>query len=150
MANPDNPDFTLDPRLAADSRRIGRMRLCEVRLMDDRRWPWLLLVPMRGDVSEWHELGDAETQRAAGEIRIASAALKIVTGCLKVNVATLGNIVRQFHVHVVARIEGDPNWPGPVWGFGKRKPYPDQERAQWIRRVGNELAKSGEFFGDTV
>jgi diadenosine tetraphosphate (Ap4A) HIT family hydrolase len=150
MISADERAFRLDPRLAADSISLGRMGLCEVRLMDDRRWPWLLLVPMREGLSEWHQMDGADAQAAAGEIRIASAALKTASNCLKINVGALGNVVRQLHIHVVARNEGDPNWPRPVWGFGAREPHGENERKDWMVRIGREMAKSGVFVADPV
>jgi diadenosine tetraphosphate (Ap4A) HIT family hydrolase len=120
--------FTLDPRLEADSLPLGRLSLCEVRLMNDSRWPWLVLVPLRGGAVELHDLPPPDAAAAFEDSLRAGAALKSATGALKINTAAIGNIVRQLHIHVVARNEGDPNWPAPVWGFGTRVPYADKER----------------------
>jgi diadenosine tetraphosphate (Ap4A) HIT family hydrolase len=115
--------FRLDERLARDSLDIGALGLCQVRLMNDSRWPWLVLVPMRAEAVEIHGLAEGDQLLLARETALAASILQDQTNCEKINSAALGNIVRQLHVHVVARSSGDPNWPGPVWGFGERAPY---------------------------
>jgi diadenosine tetraphosphate (Ap4A) HIT family hydrolase len=117
--------FRLDERLEGDSLEVGVTGLCRLRLMNDCCWPWLILVPMIPEASEMHDLPKKQQQQLAEEMMIAGAALKRATGCEKINTAAIGNIVRQLHVHVVARSAGDANWPGPVWGFGARQPYAD-------------------------
>ncbi len=117
-----------DPRLAADSMHLGYLELCEVRLMDDSRWPWLILVPQREGLTELHDLSPGDREQVAVEVAFVSQKLKTLTGALKINTGALGNIVRQLHLHVIARNEGDPNWPGPVWGHGARLPYTAEER----------------------
>ena len=116
-------DFKLDPRLAADTLPVAMLQLCEVRLMNDARWPWLVLVPQRHNAVENHDLEEQDQALLARETSLAAAILKELTGCEKINSAALGNIVRQLHVHVLARSSVDPNWPGPVWGFGARGAY---------------------------
>jgi diadenosine tetraphosphate (Ap4A) HIT family hydrolase len=115
--------FRLDERLEKDSLEIGALGLCQLRLMNDSRWPWLLLVPARAGAVEIHDLSEQDQLLLAKETVLTANLLKSLTNCEKINSATLGNIVRQLHVHVVARSAGDANWPGPVWGFGKREPY---------------------------
>jgi diadenosine tetraphosphate (Ap4A) HIT family hydrolase len=132
--------FTLDPRLAADSVAVGALALCEVRLQDDARFPWLVLVPQRARITELFELSAADSALAMQEITQCAAALRAVTQCLKINVGALGNIVRQLHIHIVARNEGDAAWPGPVWGAGTRVPYDGRERADLIARIRSALA----------
>jgi diadenosine tetraphosphate (Ap4A) HIT family hydrolase len=132
--------FTLDPRLAADSVAVGALALCEVRLQDDARFPWLVLVPQRARITELFELSAADSALAMQEITQCAAALRAVTQCLKINVGALGNIVRQLHIHVIARNEGDGAWPGPVWGAGTRVPYVEPDRADLIARVRSALA----------
>lgn len=117
-------DYALDPQLAADTLAIGRLRLCEARLMKDARFPWVILAPRKADLVEIFDLEPGDRSRLTEEIAVTAAALKRETGCLKINIGALGNIVRQLHVHVVARREGDAAWPGPVWGAGTRTPYP--------------------------
>jgi diadenosine tetraphosphate (Ap4A) HIT family hydrolase len=115
--------FSLDNRLSQETFPVARLGLCELRLMDDRRWPWLILVPQRAGVVEIHELSALDQTMLTFEAGIAAEALKAVTGCDKINSGALGNVVRQLHLHLVARNPGDPGWPKPVWGYGEREPY---------------------------
>lgn len=127
--------FRLDERLARDSELLMRMGLCELRLMSDKRWPWLLLVPQRPEITELFELTPLDQAMLTFEQITVAAALKTATGATKINVGALGNIVRQLHVHVIARSEGDANWPGPVWGHGTAIPYEDGERQAFKTRL---------------
>ena len=115
--------FALDPRLGADTRLVASLPLCDVRLMNDARYAWLVLVPRRGDVVEVNDLNQDDQARLWREVNLASRALRAVAPCDKLNLGALGNIVRQLHVHVVARLEGDAAWPGPVWGQGHAQPH---------------------------
>ncbi len=115
--------FVLDNRLARDSESILKLGLCDLRLARDSRWPWLILVPQRTNVSEIFDLTPLDQAMLTFEQVTVGAALKKATGAEKINIAAIGNIVRQLHVHVVARSENDPNWPGPIWGFGQSVPY---------------------------
>ena len=118
--------FVLDERLARDSESIMQLGLCDLRLSHDSRWPWLILVPQRRNVSEIFDLAPLDQAVLTFEQVTVAAALKTVTGATKINIAAIGNIVRQLHVHVVARSENDPNWPGPIWGFGQSVPYEEK------------------------
>ena len=111
-------DFVLDPRLAADSAFIADGPLSQVRLMDDTRFPWLVLVPRVNGVSEWLELDGGQQRLLLAEINQAGQLIRAQPGVEKLNIGALGNIVRQLHVHLIGRHEGDPAWPGPVWGQG--------------------------------
>ena len=111
-------DFVLDPRLAADSAFIADGPLSQVRLMDDARFPWLVLVPRVNGASEWLELDGGQQRLLLAEINQAGQLIRAQPGVEKLNIGALGNIVRQFHVHLIGRHEGDPAWPGPVWGQG--------------------------------
>lgn len=137
MTAPD-PDsgFALDPRLSADTVHLGDLALSRVLLMDDARFPWLILVPRREGVSEITDLGEADAASLWQEIRLAAGVMGDLAKPDKINVAALGNVVAQLHVHVVGRFRSDPAWPGPVWGFGARTPYPLHARAQLIERAG--------------
>lgn len=123
MSEPDERGFTLDPQLAADTVFVADWPLCRVLLMDDARFPWLILVPRRADLVELDDLAPGEQVRLLSEINQAIAMLRNAARCDKLNVGALGNIVRQLHVHVVARREGDAAWPGPVWGSGQAVRY---------------------------
>ena len=116
-------DFVLHDRLAADSVALGDGPLSSVRLMKDRRYRWLILVPRRAGLREIHDLAAADRALLIEEIALAGQALQAATGAAKINVGALGNLVPQLHVHVVARSPGDPAWPGPIWGFGRPEPY---------------------------
>ena len=111
-------NFVLDPRLAADTAFIADGPLSQVRLMDDTRFPWLVLVPRVNGVSDWLDLDGGQQRLLLGEINQAGQLIRAQPGVEKLNIGALGNIVRQFHVHLIGRHEGDPAWPGPVWGQG--------------------------------
>lgn len=133
-------DFILDPRLAADSVFIADGPLSQVRLMDDARFPWLVLVPRVADVSEWLELDGAQQRLLLAEINQTGNLIRKEPGTEKLNIGALGNIVRQLHVHLVGRHAGDAAWPGPVWGSGAAQRYPqaslDTRIAYWKQRLG--------------
>ena len=128
-------DFTLDPQLAADTIPVGDLALCSVLLMDDARFPWLILVPRRSGASEVTDLFDADAAALMGEIRIATQVMLDLAKPDKVNIGALGNRVAQLHVHVVGRFRSDPAWPGPVWGYGTRIPYPAHAVANLVERA---------------
>ena len=134
-------DFTLDRRLETESVLIEDLRLCQVRLMNDARWPWLILVPRIVGASEIHDLTNADQALLAKETTLVAAGLKRLTKAEKINSAAIGNIVRQLHVHVIARSTGDANWPGPVWGFEKRQDYQAAELALMIEKIRRELSE---------
>jgi diadenosine tetraphosphate (Ap4A) HIT family hydrolase len=115
--------FTLDPRLAADCRLVGDAPLSRVLLMDDARFPWLILVPRRPGLRELLELARDEQIALLDEISRVGHILHALHKPDKLNIAMLGNVVPQLHVHVIARFTTDPAWPRPVWGVGRREPY---------------------------
>src|SRR5918911_51578 len=129
------PAFPLDPRLEADTRPVGNLALSSVLLLDDARFPWLVLVPRRVGVSELTDLSEDDAAALMGEIRLAVGVMQSLAKPDKVNVGALGNVVAQLHVHVVGRFRSDPAWPGPVWGYGERRPYPDHAVAALIERA---------------
>lgn len=131
--------FELDRQLHADSQPVMWLGLCELRLMDDRRWPWLLLVPQRPGIEEIHDLTPLDQAMLTFETNQVAQTLKRVTGCTKINTGALGNRVRQLHVHVIARSEGDPNWPGPVWGYGPREPYRREDLHRFAEQIRTAL-----------
>lgn len=134
--------FEVAERIEADSVLVAEWPLSQLRLMDDRRFPWLLLLPRKPGLEEWTELSDEDLAVLAVEIKRASAALGAVAKFDKLNVGALGNIVRQMHVHIIGRSIGDAAWPGPVWGQGTREPYPAEERDALIARLQATLAPS--------
>lgn len=132
-------DFLLDPRLATDSAFIADGPLSQMRLMDDTRYPWLVLVPRVKGVSEWLELDGGQQRLLLAEINRAGQLIRSQPGVEKLNIGALGNIVRQLHVHLVGRHDGDAAWPGPVWGHGSAVRHaPDQLTAEidrWRQRL---------------
>lgn len=134
----DPTRFELDARLARDCISITDLPLCNVRLMDNKKFPWLVLIPRVGGASEWIDL-DRETQhQLSDEIAIVSHILKALVTPDKLNIATLGNQVPQLHVHVIARYKGDPAWPNPVWG-GPSEYYKDEESSRFIYDLKSAL-----------
>jgi len=127
--------FALDARLEADSEPVMWLGLCELRLMNDRRWPWLLLVPQRAGIEELHDLTPLDQAMITFETNLVAQGLKKTTRCTKINSAALGNLVRQLHIHVIARSEGDPGWPGPVWGHGARQPYRPEDVHKFAAQI---------------
>ena len=118
----------IDERLLFASEGLADLELCHARLQLDARWPWIVLIPLREGLTELDELtaGDRallfdEVEAAGRAVRAVGAALDVAVD--KLNVAALGNVVPQLHVHVVGRRRDDPAWPGPVWGFGDPEPY---------------------------
>jgi diadenosine tetraphosphate (Ap4A) HIT family hydrolase len=115
--------FQLNETLEQDTLAITQWPLCQVRLMNDSRFPWMILVPAREDLREIYEISNQEQANFLTEINKASRTLQKVTGADKMNVAALGNQVTQLHIHIIARFEGDAAWPGPIWGVGEVVPY---------------------------
>ncbi|MBP0049654.1 HIT domain-containing protein [Marinobacterium sp. AK62] len=123
-------EFELDPRLVTDTIAIGDFPLCRLLLMNDSQYPWFILVPRRAGVTEIYHLPASEQQQLIQEASELSETLADLFQARKMNVATLGNMVPQLHMHVIARRESDPAWPGPVWGKVPAVPYTDEALAQ--------------------
>jgi diadenosine tetraphosphate (Ap4A) HIT family hydrolase len=113
----------LHPRLEADTRFAADWPLCQVLVMNDARYPWLVLVPRRNEVTEVTMLEAADRTQLMDEIARAGRLVQTFPGVTKLNIGALGNLVPQLHVHVVGRHQGDPTWPGPVWGHSSAVPY---------------------------
>ncbi|MBU03143.1 MAG: hypothetical protein CME55_07595 [Halieaceae bacterium] len=120
--------FKLDPRLAADTFVVGETPLSQLLLMNDARYPWLILAPRRGDITEPFELGEADQTQLWQESMRLGEAMKAHFAADKLNIAVLGNQVAQLHVHHIARFHADDAWPGPAWGVGSAVPYSDAVR----------------------
>ena len=124
--------FQLDPAFEATSVALGSLALCEARLQNDARYPWIVLIPRAPNAREIEDLHPLNRPRLIDEIVLAGEAVRAVGAALglpveKLNVGALGNVTPQLHVHVVGRRAGDPAWPGPVWGNGEAVAYsPDQ------------------------
>jgi len=129
------PEFILHVRLEADTAFVADWSLSRVLAMNDARYPWLVLVPRRAELTEIHDLSVADRAVLMEEIARASAALKSLSGAAKINVGALGNLVPQLHIHVVARNPGDFAWPGPVWGQGTAEPYEPTVQTAFVARL---------------
>ena len=137
--------FVLHERLVADTLSLGRSPLCEIRLMNDSTWPWVLLVPAVEGIREIYELSDSDQKQLLRESSILGKGMMSVFRGDKLNVAALGNMVPQLHLHHIVRFEGDPAWPGPVWGKQAPVPYPEPElvkRMQVLEPILDALRKA--------
>ena len=135
-------DFVLHERLAADCITIDDWPLCRVLLMNDATYPWLILVPRRPGLRDFHDVGTEDMPHFTGEICTASRALQATFSPDKLNVAALGNMVPQLHLHVIARFAGDPAWPDPVWGKAPAVPYEPpalQKRVKALQAAFKEI-----------
>lgn len=119
-------EFAPDPAFEAGSLAAGELPLCHVRLQDDARFPWLILIPRRAGLVELEDLTAGERTQLMDEVLLAGRIVRTLGAVTKLNVGALGNITRQLHVHVVGRREGDAAWPGPVWGVAGAVPYEDR------------------------
>lgn len=135
-------EFTLHPQLAADTWHIASLPLCDVLLMNDANYPWLILVPRVADARELLDLDEDDRTRAWREIDLAAQALRGLFTPDKLNIAALGNMVSQLHVHVIARFKSDAAWPKPVWGAQPARPYPTAELAERIAALRARLMSS--------
>jgi diadenosine tetraphosphate (Ap4A) HIT family hydrolase len=127
--------FVLHSKLEADTLSLGQSRLCEVRLMNDSQFPWALLVPRVSDIREIYQLSKQQQIRLAEESSILGEGMMKAFAGDKLNVAALGNMVPQLHVHHIVRFEGDPAWPGPVWGKLAPTAYEQQAIAEIKARL---------------
>ncbi|WP_342359400.1 HIT family protein [Terrarubrum flagellatum] len=127
--------FALHPQLAADTFPVGDLALSAVLLMNDDRFPWVILVPRRANMRDLIDLDEADAGACSGEIRLVSRAMKELFKPHKLNVAALGNMVPQLHIHIIARFAEDAAWPRPVWGVGEIRPYPEPLRAERIEML---------------
>lgn len=134
--------FDLHPQLAADGLFLADWPLCRVLRMNDRNYPWLILVPRIPEVREIIDLVEPDQQRLMQEIARASTALRTLRRPHKINVGALGNMVPQLHVHVLGRDQSDAAWPKPVWGAVPANPFPpleaEMEVAAWRGVVAND------------
>ena len=127
--------FELHERLAADTHSLGQSALCEVRLMNDRTWPWIILVPAVFGIREIYQLtADQQMQLLKESSALSKGMMELFEGD-KMNVAALGNMVPQLHLHHIVRFQDDPAWPGPVWGTQAPVPYTAEE----LERVTEKL-----------
>lgn len=125
--------WQIDPRIEADTFLIDASgEQWQVRLMNDKRWPWIMVVPMVAGAVDIEDVHTSLEDPLVGLLAQISKALKHMGVAQSTNVATIGNIVSQLHWHVVGRTIDDPNWPNPIWGFGEREPYSETEAEEFI------------------
>jgi diadenosine tetraphosphate (Ap4A) HIT family hydrolase len=140
MANlPTSESWSLHAQLARDTTVIGDLALSRLLVVNDANWPWLLLVPRRPEVSEIVDLDEVERAQLMTEIARVARALKDVTACDKLNVAALGNVVPQLHVHVIARRSGDAGWPKPIWGVAPPLAHDPRELDRFITAIKRKV-----------
>jgi diadenosine tetraphosphate (Ap4A) HIT family hydrolase len=140
--------FVLDSRLRQDTLHIGDFPLCTLLLSNDTNYPWFILVPRRPDISEVFQLPEAEQAQLWTETTYLSAVLGRTFAADKMNVAALGNVVSQLHMHVIVRRVGDAAWPAPVWGRHPARPYSADEVARVVSQLKPELTESFTFRED--
>ena len=139
MSETSGQSFELHAQLDADCETLGDLPLCRVLLMRDARFPWLILVPRVAGLRDFHELAQEHRPNLFDEIEKASLALKTYADASKINVAALGNMVPQLHVHVIARREDDAGWPGPVWSAGPAHPLEGEALSECAQRLKGTL-----------
>lgn len=137
--------FALDPRLQQDTLPIGDFPLCRLLLFNDSNYPWFILVPRREDISELFQLDDADQQQLWRETTALAELLKDSFDADKLNVATLGNVVSQLHMHVIVRKRDDGAWPAPVWGKLPATPYSAEQVAAIRERLRLVLTDDFKF-----
>lgn len=132
--------FELHPRLASDTLNVCSLRLSQVLLMNDARYPWIILVPARPELVELHDLDADDYRLLNGEIREVSQRVAALFKAHKMNVAALGNMVPQLHVHLIARQPDDAAWPAPVWGNGDAVAYEEDAATARVNQIREALA----------
>jgi diadenosine tetraphosphate (Ap4A) HIT family hydrolase len=131
--------FSLDPQLERDTVAIGDLPLSRVVLMNDANFPWLIVVPRRAGAVEIFDLDERERAQLMSELALLAQLLKDLTGCDKINIAAIGNVVPQLHVHVVARRRDDAAWPRPVWGALPARRYGEAEHDRLIQAIRQKI-----------
>ena len=135
--------FELHPQLGTDCATVGELALCRVLLMDDANYPWLILVPRRAGLRELYELQPPDLAQFWHESALVGRTMMREFDGQKLNVAALGNVVPQLHVHHIVRRAGDAAWPRPVWGVVAARAYGEPERGLLVERLRGALAAAG-------
>ena len=138
MSDPSTT-FSLDARLAGDTHLIGDLGLSRVLLFDDTRWPWLVLVPRQPGLRDLIDMARDDQHVLLDEISRCAHVLHALDKPDKLNIAALGNVVAQLHVHIIARYTQDAAWPRPVWNVGERQPYPTEALRQRLAGLRTAL-----------
>jgi diadenosine tetraphosphate (Ap4A) HIT family hydrolase len=131
--------FQLHPRLKEDCIAIGRLDLCQLLMMNDSQYPWFILVPRRADIKEIYQLSKSERHILTEESSYLAKNLAVLYKADKINIAAIGNLVPQLHIHHVVRYQSDKAWPAPVWGRFAAVPYTQQQIIDNIAQVKEQL-----------
>ena len=137
--------FELDSRLDRDCLVVGDFPLCRLLLMNDSRYPWCILVPRVADVQEVYQLDEADQQQLLLESSGLARTLQALFFADKMNIAALGNVVAQLHIHHIVRYRSDAAWPAPVWGKHAAQPYQSEELAEVMDKLAQGLADNPSF-----
>ncbi|MDH3974691.1 MAG: HIT family protein [Deltaproteobacteria bacterium] len=137
--------FKLHSRLKEDCHILGQSELSLLLLMNDLRYPWFIMVPKRPDIKEIFQLSGEDQLQLARESANLAFALSTAFKGDKINIASLGNVVSQLHIHHIVRFKNDPAWPGPVWGHSKAIPYADEAREMITGKIKAQLKKDFNF-----
>ena len=140
MTSTPAPTWSLHPQLESDTVTVGELSLSRVLAMNDANYPWLILVPRQAGAIEIIDLDDEKQAELMDEIALLARVLKDVTACDKLNIAAIGNLVPQLHVHIVARRRNDAAWPRPVWGAAPPRAYEPTALEQFIQSIRGEVA----------
>jgi len=133
-------NFILHDKLAEDTFEVLTLQISRLLLMNDARYPWLILVPQVCDMRDLHNLSSDEYLAVTNEITRVLEVLESVTKAHKMNVGALGNMVPQLHIHIIARQTNDAAWPGPVWGVGEAQPYSQDDADTLIQQIASKLS----------
>jgi diadenosine tetraphosphate (Ap4A) HIT family hydrolase len=136
---PSTPPWALHPQLERDTVNLGDLPLCRALVIQDANYPWLLLVPRRNEVAEILDLDEVEQAQLMTETARVARALREITKCDKLNIAALGNVVPQLHVHIIARRKTDAAWPRPVWGAVPPVDHDPEELKQFISAIRKKI-----------
>lgn len=132
-------DFILNSKLAADTFEVLSLEVSQLLLMNDARYPWLILVPQVSGMRDLHNLSTKQYQAVTQEIVQVSEVLESLAQAHKMNVGALGNMVPQLHIHIIARQTNDAAWPAPVWGVGEAQPYSQDAAKTLIQQIASKL-----------
>jgi diadenosine tetraphosphate (Ap4A) HIT family hydrolase len=135
--------FALSPQLEKDTLFIHDLRLSSLRLMNDTRFPWFVLVPRRDGAREWVDLLPGDQRGLMREINSVSRMMQKMFNPDKLNIAALGNMVPQLHIHIIARFTNDAAWPKPVWGVGDAVSYEQSHLDHITPKIILYFAKGG-------
>lgn len=142
--------FVLDSRLEQDTFTVGDFPLCRLLLSNDSNYPWFILVPRRADIAEVFELTEADQLQLWKETCALSSLLSGEFKADKLNVAALGNVVSQLHMHVIVRYRADAAWPAPVWGKHAAKPYTSEQIAALYKQLNDVMPDNFKFAQEPV